>query len=340
MMLLLVACAPALVLPDDPAVDGVTVGVRTLEVDGRTVDVWYPAEDGGTPEVIDLDVLLTDAFVERVGAVDLPDLPTRAVRDAEPLVTRDPYPVILFSHGFGGFRDQSVDFTVHLASRGYVVIAPDHVGRRFEDVLPCLFSPALEGCDLSGMATDPGPDDLAAVKAWVDALPDDDPLAAIVDPTRLGLAGHSAGGTTVGTFGTANPDVQAIYTMAMGPTVPRDVPMRSLAGTCDGVVAFDDVADGVALSAHAELVPVEGAGHLAFSDMCTLDLESLSAEWLDGRDDLNDIIYDSLRSLGTDGCPGRVPAVEACDGYADLAVTAEIIRGDSTQFFDGLLRAE
>ena len=53
-----------------------------------------------------------------------------------------PYPVVFFSHGLGGARVQSINYTTHLASRGYVVLSADHVGRRMTDLLPCLLSPA------------------------------------------------------------------------------------------------------------------------------------------------------------------------------------------------------
>lgn len=339
-VLALVACAPALSLPDDVSVDGAAVGVRTVAIDGRTVDVWYPAEAGGTPESIDLDALLPQPFLDHVGDATLPDMPTRAVRDAVPLVSREPYPVVLFSHGLGGFRDQSVDYTVHLASRGYVVLSADHVGRRFQDILPCLFAPPLEGCDLSALADDPGPADLAAMADWIGSLPDDDALAPIVDPERLGISGHSAGGLSVGAFGTDDARVRAIFTMAMGPVVARDVPMRSLAGTCDGVVARASVEEGVEASVDAELVVAEGAGHLAFTDMCVLDIDAFAAEWLDDRDDLSSVIYKSIVGLGTDGCPGRVPDIdEGCDqdAYQDLSVSQTFVRAQSTEFFDARL---
>ena len=39
-----------------------------------------------------------------------------------------PHPLIVFSHGNSGFRRQSTFLTTHLASRGFVVAAPDHTG--------------------------------------------------------------------------------------------------------------------------------------------------------------------------------------------------------------------
>ena len=42
-------------------------------------------------------------------------------------------PVLVFSHGWGGIRWQSAFLTEHLASHGYVVIAPDHTHNTFLD---------------------------------------------------------------------------------------------------------------------------------------------------------------------------------------------------------------
>ncbi len=344
-LLLALACTPVepLDLPEDPAATGVPVGVRTVEHRGVTFEVWYPARERaaeGEPEVVDLGDFVPQAFFDHVGDVDLPLLPTRALRDAEPRRTDGPLPVVLFSHGFGGFRLQSVDLTTHLASRGYIVLAPDHPGRRLADVLPCLFSPPLAGCDLSGFVNDPGPDDLEDAAHWALSLPAEDPLAPWVDRERLGLLGHSAGGRSVGALGERDDRVGAVVALAMGPTVDRAVPLLGIAGACDGVVPLADVSAGILASADPTLVTLAGAGHLAFTDLCALDLAGLAEEVLEGRDDLDATFYATLLDLGTDGCPGATPEPDTCDAEAflDLERGAHILRHDLTVFFDHALR--
>jgi predicted dienelactone hydrolase len=54
------------------------------------------------------------------------DLPTNA--DAR-------HPIVLFSHGLGGYRSQSSFLTAHLASWGFVVVAPEHPERGLAAVL-------------------------------------------------------------------------------------------------------------------------------------------------------------------------------------------------------------
>ena len=115
-------------LPEDPAEQGVPVGVRTYQDAQITLEIWYPASDSVADqegESVDFDGFLPASVTDRLGPVDFPSIPTIAVRDAPLRVPETPYPVVLFSHGFGGTRLQSVDYTTHLASRGYVVIAPD-----------------------------------------------------------------------------------------------------------------------------------------------------------------------------------------------------------------------
>src|SRR5262249_56282777 len=55
-----------------------------------------------------------------------------AVRDAGP--RPGSYPLVMFSHGFGGHRRQSTFLCTHLASHGYVVAACDHTGNTLFDV--------------------------------------------------------------------------------------------------------------------------------------------------------------------------------------------------------------
>ena len=50
-----------------------------------------------------------------------PLYPVAARQGAEPDPSGGPYGVVVFSHGFAGFPEQSVDLTTHLASWGWVV---------------------------------------------------------------------------------------------------------------------------------------------------------------------------------------------------------------------------
>jgi dienelactone hydrolase len=352
MLLLLLACTPAeetptpepLNLPADPAETGVPVGVTTIETDGVTAEVWYPASESttGATEEPDFDQFLPDTFTAHVGDVSFPTFDSGAVRDAPLRVPEAPYPVVVFSHGFGGMRLQSIDYAVHLASRGYVVVAADHPGRMMGDVLPCLFSPPLDGCDLSGFGgEDPAVEDVDALLAWIDAP--GAPFDGALDTAHIGLSGHSAGAGTTVTAGDAEARFSALLPMAGYGAPSRDVPTLLMGGTCDSFAldaesqaARDELADGA-------LVRILDAGHLAFSDLCALDLAGSADEWLAGRDDLNPTFYDLLLQLATDGCPDAAkPQSDICDAsdFLPLETSAPIIRHYATVFFDQELKGE
>ena len=48
------------------------------------------------------------------------------------------FPLVVFSHGYGGERRQSTFFCTHLASHGYVIAAMDHVGNTTVELLSGL----------------------------------------------------------------------------------------------------------------------------------------------------------------------------------------------------------
>ena len=333
--------APAvepLALPDDPGADGAPVGVASVDVGGRPVAIWYPAAEsarGQPTETVDVKGLLSAEVQSALADVPVPSLPTRAVRDAPVRNTGEPLPVLLFSHGFGGMRYQSVDLTVHLASRGYVVVAPDHAGRSLGDLLPCIFSPPLPGCALGG--ADPGPDDMRALLDWLEQ--DGGPVAGRVDLDRLGLFGHSAGGGTTSTLGEADPRFGALLVMAAPPAVQRDVPVLLMDGTCDTIIPEEDVLPSFGGLQDGVRVALVGAGHLAFSDLCALDMGTIADEHLAPRDDVNGAILGSLVQLATDGCPGGAPPdrPECADGFLPLEVSAPVVRAAATAFFDAAL---
>jgi predicted dienelactone hydrolase len=111
----------------------------TRLADGRQVVVWYPttkqATRGHTREQIDIAGLLSPELQAKIPADDRVLYPADAYLDAKPRPATGGYPVVVFSHGFAGFPEQSVTLTTHLASWGYVVAAPDHVERSLDGLL-------------------------------------------------------------------------------------------------------------------------------------------------------------------------------------------------------------
>jgi dienelactone hydrolase len=344
----LLACSgpEPIVLPDDPAASGAPVGVTTIRLGRTDAEVWYPAADAAEGEPQEpLGVLrwVPQVVQDRLGTLDLADPPTGAVRDARLRRPQAPYPVVIFSHGFGGMRYQSFDLTVHLASRGFVVISADHRGRNLADQLPCVFSPVLDGCNLGLGQDDPAPPDIEAALAWAESANAEGVFAGALDLDALGLFGHSAGGGSTSRVGSEDQRFKALMPLGGGAVVTRDVPTAFISATCDGIIAHERLVEVADASVDATMIALHGGGHLAFSDLCLLELGRIAEEVLAPRDDINNLILSQLTRLATDGCPGFVPdpppSDDCADGYLPLDVSAPINRHYVTAFFEAELAA-
>ncbi len=331
-------------LPADPAADGVPVGVRTIEHDGNTLEVWYPASNDAAGESPALDVgrYVPDAFFEAVDPFELPTIPMRAMRDVPVRPSETPYPAIVFSHGLGGFREQSVDECQHLASRGYVVVSVDHPGRMLGDLLPCLLSPPLDGCTIPD-GVDPGVAGARAAVHWLENSAEF--LGEHVDVERLGMTGHSAGGGTTLNMAEIDDRFLAFAPQAIDRAHADDRPTMFLAGSCDFAAESDEVAETAATMTDAVTVELLGAGHMAFTDLCTLGLQDFADEVLWARPDVNATTLQGLLDLANSGCPAPAPPPtidgEGCETeWMPLSESEPIIRHYLTTFFDFHLKGE
>jgi len=140
---------PVMTLVYDPFARGEhPVGVRTetwtdaARSCDLTVEIWYPASGDFAGQ--DLDPSTQDAFqpvwgTESEPADGLPPIRQTAVRDAEPCEL--PGQLIVFSHGYAGWRREATFVCTHLASHGYVVIGADHPESTSWEVDASLASP-------------------------------------------------------------------------------------------------------------------------------------------------------------------------------------------------------
>ncbi|HEX2024594.1 MAG TPA: hypothetical protein VHF00_07790 [Acidimicrobiales bacterium] len=124
------------------------------------------------------------------------DAPPRASRTLVTTMARPdqagPFPLVLFSHGFGGSGEDSVGLLRAIASAGYVVAAPDYP-------LTSKNAPGGPQRGTPDMAEQPA--DASFVINEVLRLSGDPggPLSGSVDAARIGAAGHSMGaGVTMG----------------------------------------------------------------------------------------------------------------------------------------------
>jgi dienelactone hydrolase len=176
------------------------VGVHTWDAadGGRNrplpIEIWYPAPDAHRGQDV------SDAGCDHYEMMSgFPALSQEAVRGAAPR-TGGRYPLVLFSHGFGGHRRQSTFLCTHLASHGYVVAAVDHTGNTSIDMMQMVMQAQSGG---------PPPDPAAMISAFIGARPLDvlfmldqlldgavGQIAPLIDRERIGMSGHSFGGWT------------------------------------------------------------------------------------------------------------------------------------------------
>ncbi len=260
--------ARLLAVPEDTSLPGPwPVGARTVVFNGLTLEVWYPATPGSevdmTPIEYDIRSSLPDSEQAKVPDESNPWQPCDCYRDLPLDADHGPYPPVIFIHGTAGFRSQSLEQVTHWASRGFVVLAADHPGLWLHDLLGQLCGvPAPPQNLAADLATIVG-----GIKAPVGELAF---LADRIDPERIAMAGHSAGGSAIkGGGGVA----QVLIPMAAGGVSPGAALKSTLimGAQADQVVNYTSQADGYAESpARKRLVGISNAGHLAFSSLCSL----------------------------------------------------------------------
>ena len=349
---------PVNVLPFEPAGPGAApdpmrfgpfpVGVTTLDLfdedrlDAQTgeprllrLEIWYPAAQAVAEGPFDSYDLTAEATPENLGdayeavsTADLPLLQTRSVRDAEMDREHAPYPLVFFSHGSNGIRWQSIFYTILLASHGYVVIAPDHAGNTIWELI-------RDGWDPGAVLT-AAPQRIDDMTFLLDVFERkneavEDFFYHSFDRWRVGITGHSFGGWT--TLGMMCRDDRFSVGVAQAPEIPMAVaycdfddfpgPLMVMGGTLDEALGWRNQYCGYqALGGDEQkvLVELEGAGHFSFSDICSLDLLSLSEQV-----DMGGQAEDAL----SDGCADfNMPYQDAQD----------IINHYSVAFFNYYLR--
>ena len=167
------------------------VGFRELEVtyerpDGegeRTIPyvVWYPAAAAG-------EIHPRHPF--RRGEVSSPD--------AEPAT--GPFPTLAFSHGHQAVAEATTNLCEHLASHGWVVLSPTHVGNTTVD--------GPRSADIYYLR----PHDVSEALTGLQADPTIGPLVG----TPMAVAGHSFGGYTAFALAGATFDVDTIVANCEG----------------------------------------------------------------------------------------------------------------------------
>jgi dienelactone hydrolase len=231
-----------------------------------------------------------------------------AYADAPAATTPGHYPLVVFSHGFAGYPEQSVALTTHLAAWGFVVAAPDHVERSLDGLLGTAATGVPKATDLAVLQS--------TLKLAVDASNGAGVLHGLVDPDRVVAAGHSAGAGAAYQFASADPRVKAWISYSVGfggqggpaPKAPSKPGMVML-GTTDGIIPpAASRAVYSAMNAPKYLVQIPRAGHLVFSDICLIGRSSGGIVGIAKALKLG--IDPQLLKLGSDGCTSDHPRPE------------------------------
>ncbi len=134
----------------------------------------------------------------------------RAARDAAPDPDHGPYPLVIYSHGYGGSGICAPYLTEHLARLGFVVAAPDHDDVHkanrirppaevdIKDYLAAALRLARSGTDFDREAHAYRPRTISFVIDRMLALSGErgSRLYGTIDADRIGMCGHSLGSFT------------------------------------------------------------------------------------------------------------------------------------------------
>lgn len=227
------------------------VGTREFVIDPGSerpipLQVWYPAlnPEGATEET---------SYETPVKWMPGPDFPTvyfgHALPDAATDTSDGPYPVVVFSPGFGTNHVFYSNLTEHIASHGFVVLGVDHretVNLAEENIFKDTPVLMIER-----------PRDIRRTLDYAETLTaTGGALAGLLDLEHIAVAGHSFGGYTALATGNARFDLTAFNARCAASRAEGD----PNAWLCDPIEPFEtEMATAAGLNSMPEgLWPAQG----------------------------------------------------------------------------------
>jgi predicted dienelactone hydrolase len=246
------------------------------------VSLWYPATSRGarrapymTPE--ESALVLAGTGSTGVPPDALSGTRTHAYPDVAPAGRRHSLPLVVLSPGFTWPRTSLTALAEELASRGYVVAGVDHTYENFGMTFPdgrlvTCAACELEVDDFGTAAVESRARDVSFV---LDELTGPRPKwrgSALIDPARVGMAGMSLGGASVGEAMLTDPRIRAGVNMdgTMFKPLPESGLSRPFMFFTEDVDEPSLVRDWQHLTGWKRWLKVTGSIHASFADYDTL----------------------------------------------------------------------
>ncbi|MBB2914737.1 putative dienelactone hydrolase [Streptosporangium becharense] len=249
------------------------------------VTLWYPARASRgrrAPYMTAQEsaLLLKDQNLDRVPPDTLSRTRTNAFVDAPPRGRGRALPLVVLSPGFSVSRSSLTALAEELASRGYVVAGIDHTyeasGTTFPDgrTATCVACESEESPEFGEKTTKGRAADVSFVLDRLIGADPAWPAAGLIDPSRIGMAGHSIGGNSA--TWTMLTDRRVRAGVNMDGTFYMPIPGKGLtrpflmlgAGRIHKPGGLDDTwdRDWRRMTGWKRWLTVEGADHGSFSD--------------------------------------------------------------------------
>ncbi|WP_417428805.1 alpha/beta hydrolase family protein [Kiloniella sp.] len=153
--------------------------IFVTDPDDKTIEVgiWYPSNSA---------------------APDKANTPFRQALALNGTIKKGPHPLILLSHGYGGWMGGHASTAKSLAEAGYIAAAPTHTGNNYEDE---SYPPQRWMLDRP-----------RHIKLTIDHLLGKWTDKTAIDPSRIGIFGFSAGGYTALVSSGGVPNIQKLLT--------------------------------------------------------------------------------------------------------------------------------
>ncbi|PEE37906.1 alpha/beta hydrolase family protein [Bacillus cereus] len=204
------------------------------------VQVWYPAKEKGemnrAPYIHNSDEIAKglekSLSIPAFAFHHLGLMKSNAFMEAQLSDSEERYPVLLFSHGLSGFRNQNTFEVEELASQGYIVVGIDHTYDAAATVFPDGRTAFVQSINLTDFAERDRhiklwKEDVVFVLNQIEKLNQSDKdnrFTGRMDTSRIGMFGHSYGGATAAQVLVEDSRVKAAINMdgtLYGENVPK-----------------------------------------------------------------------------------------------------------------------